>query len=71
MQYWTKEKPNKTGYYWAKLNENETYVLYISKVSDDTIYVSLHDNVHLLNEKRFDKVLWGSGTIAEPQGLKI
>lgn len=70
MQYWTKEKPNKTGSYWAKLNENDTCVVYVS-VNDTATYVTIFDEILSITDQRFSKTLWSNGTIPEPQGLKI
>lgn len=70
MQYWTKEKPNKTGSYWAKLNENDTCIVYVS-INDTATYVTIFDEILLITDPRLNKTLWSNGTIPEPQGLKI
>ena len=69
MQYWTKEKPKTTGYYWAKLSEDNTFIAYIS-VGDNT-YVTIEDEVLDINHNSLRKALWGDHKIKEPIGLKI
>jgi hypothetical protein len=70
MQYWTKEKPSQTGSYWAKLSDNDACVVYVS-VSNTATYVTIFDEILLINDQRFNKTLWSNGRIPEPQGLKI
>lgn len=71
MQYWTKEKPNKTGYYWAKMDEDETCICYISTGPDWETYVTIYDEIYNMDDLRFNNVLWGNSLIPEPVGEKI
>jgi hypothetical protein len=70
MQYWTKNKPTNTGYYWIKFNEDYTAVVYIS-VNQGNIYVTIEDEVLDITHNSLKNVLWGENKIQEPVGLKI
>lgn len=70
MQYWTKKKPDRPGYWWAK-DEDETCVKQILLI-EDVLYVNdYYDDLVILEHKLFNNYLWGTCPISEPVGEKI
>jgi hypothetical protein len=69
MQYWTKEKPKTTGYYWVKFCEDITLIAYVS-VNDYT-YVTIDDEVLDINHHSLRNTHWSDRKIQEPIGVKI
>lgn len=69
MQYWTKNKPTTTGYYWVKFNEDNTAIAYVS--ISDVSYVTIEDETLNMEHYRLKNVFWSDNKIQEPIGLKI
>lgn len=69
MQYWTKTKPNRDGYWWTKINDSAS-IIYVMSV-ENVPYVVEGDEVYILDHKMYKNYLWGSAPICEPVGEKI
>lgn len=76
MQRWTKNKPNRAGYWWAK-NGHQCVVIAnivkIEKTGGPTILaVCYEDNTYEdINDQVYEQMVWGDSPITEPIGEKI
>lgn len=56
FQFWTKNPPNRTGYWWFKNSEDNAQIIFIDKIKLDE-----------LNSGNVDKnSWWGTTKLAEP-----
>jgi len=72
MQYWTNNKPTRTGYWWAKYKEL-TFIYRIIRDSEVESYllVDTCDDFVPLYHIMFKDCQWGDRPISEPIGEKL
>jgi len=72
LQYWTKTKPSRPGYYWVKWNNEVTEIVKIY-YSGKTLLVDINEEneTHNLKSTYLQECEWGNTPLTEPTGRKM
>lgn len=72
-QLYTKNRPTRSGYYWATDTLERAPVIYRVDTHDDTAELTVDTNEGYLpvNHAIFDGMFWSHCPIPEPIGIKI
>jgi hypothetical protein len=73
IQIYTKDRPIRSGRYWATEDIRKAPVIYHVDTHDHESELTIDTNEGYLpiNHHVFDGMLWGSSPIPEPLGIKI